>query len=161
MSFRPSDKIGGLDDGELLAFLAEPWNARIATVTGDGWPYVTPVWYDLEPATRSFLVVGRERARWVEHIRANPRVALHVADDEHAQHTRVLVHATAEIAEGPVAPIDSPALLELTHRLSRRYLGPNGPAYAERTIRRPRVLVRLAPTSWTTWTGGEWHPRYR
>ena len=54
-----------------------------------------------------------------------------------------------------------PALLELTHRLSRRYLGPDGPRYAEHTIQRPRVLVRLEPVSWATWTGREWHPRYR
>ena len=55
----------------------------------------------------------------------------------------------------------SPGLLELTYRLSRRYLGPEGPRYAQRTIDRPRVLVRLEPVTWTTWTGPEWHPRYR
>ncbi|HEV8439870.1 MAG TPA: pyridoxamine 5'-phosphate oxidase family protein [Methylomirabilota bacterium] len=161
MSFVPSDKVGSLSDGELLAFLAEPWNGRIATVSGEGWPYLTPVWYEFDPATRIFLVVGRERAAWVGHIRSDPRVAFHVADDAHAQHTRVLVQARAEIAEGPIAPSASPRLLELTRRLSRRYLGPGGPAYAERTVARPRVLVTLTPTRWTSWTGGEWHPRYR
>ncbi len=161
MSFLPSDKIGGLTGDELAAFLVEPWNARIATVASDGWPYLTPVWYEFERETRSFLIVGRERARWVEHIRANPRVAFHVADDLHAEHTRVLVQAAAEIVEGPVAPAASPRLLELTRRLSLRYLGPAGAGYAERTLSRPRVLVRLVPARWTTWTGGEWHPRYR
>jgi nitroimidazol reductase NimA-like FMN-containing flavoprotein (pyridoxamine 5'-phosphate oxidase superfamily) len=161
MSFRPSEKIGGLTEEELQAFLAGPWNARIATVTADGWPYVTPVWYEFETATRSFLVVGRERARWVGHIRDNPRAAFHVADDAHAEHTRVLVQGRGEIAEGPIAPSESPRLLELTRRLSLRYLGPNGPAYAEQTLGRPRVLVRLIAIAWTTWTGGEWHPRYR
>ncbi len=106
-------------------------------------------------------MVGREAARWIAHIRVNPRVAFHVADDLHAHHTRVQVQATARILEGPVAPTASPALLELTHRLSRRYLGPDGPRYAERTLARPRVLVRLEPVRWTTWTGQEWHPRYR
>jgi hypothetical protein len=161
MSFEPSDKIGGLTEAELLAFLAEPWNARIATITSDGWPHVTPVWYEFAPETRSFLVVGRERAAWVAHIRHCQRVAFHVADDLHPQHTRVLVQADAEITEGPIAPARSPRLLALTHRLSLRYLGGNGPAYAERTLERPRVLVHLAPTRWTTWTGGEWHARYR
>jgi nitroimidazol reductase NimA-like FMN-containing flavoprotein (pyridoxamine 5'-phosphate oxidase superfamily) len=161
MSFLPSDKIGGLTEEELATFLVEPWNARIATVTSDGWPYLTPIWYEFERQTRSFLIVGRERARWVAHIRDNPRVAFHVADDLHAEHTRVLVQAAAEIVEGPVAPAASPRLLELTRRLSARYLGPAGPAYAERTLSRPRVLVRLVPARWTTWTGGEWHPRYR
>jgi PPOX class probable F420-dependent enzyme len=161
MSFEPSDRIGPLAEHELTAFLAEPWNARIATVSRDGWPYVTPVWYEFERQTRTFVVVGRERAAWVAHIRQDPRVAFHIADDGHAQHTRVLVQARAEIVEGPVAPAESPGLLRLTQRLSIRYLGPSGEAYAERTLARPRVLVRLTPTAWTTWTGGEWHPRYR
>jgi PPOX class probable F420-dependent enzyme len=161
MPFEPGNTIGGLADDEIARFLAEPWNARIATVTPDGWPWVTPVWYEFAPAPRHFLVVGRERAEWVGHIRRTPRVALHVADDTHAEHTRVLIQGRAEIIEGPVAPAASPGLLELTHRLSLRYLGPNGPAYAERTLGRPRVLVRIAPTRWRTWTGTEWHPRYR
>ena len=127
MTYEPSDKIGSLTDAELATFLDEPWNGRIATITPEGWPYVAPVWYEFERATRSFLVVGRERAQWIAHIRTNPRVAFHVADDLHAYHTRVQVQATARILEGPIAPTASPPLLELTHRLSRRYLGPDGP----------------------------------
>jgi len=161
MTWDPGSKIGTLSDEECARFLVEPWNGRIATITSDGWPYVTPVWYEYDAGDRSFLVVGRERAAWIAHIRQNPRVAFHVADDIHAQHTRVLVQGNAEILEGPVAPAASPRLLELTHRLSVRYLGPDGPKYAEKTIGRPRVVVRLAPTTWTTWTGQEWHPRYR
>jgi PPOX class probable F420-dependent enzyme len=161
VTYRPSEEIGGLTDVELAKFLDEPWNGRIATITPEGWPYVAPVWYEFEPPGRTFLVVGRERARWIAHVRANPRVAFHVADDGHAHHTRVQVQAHARLLEGPVAPRASATLLELTHRLSRRYLGPDGPRYAERTLDRPRVLVRLEPVAWTTWTGQEWHPRYR
>jgi hypothetical protein len=29
------------------------------------------------------------------------------------------------------------------------------------TIERPRVLVQITPARWRTWTGREWHPRYR
>ena len=161
MPYEPSDKIGALTDAELATFLAEPWNGRLATITPEGWPYVAPVWYEFERDPRAFLVVGRERAQWIAHIRVNSRVAFHVADDLHAHHTRVQVQAEARILEGPIAPAASPTLLELTHRLSRRYLGPDGLRYAEHTIQRPRVLVRLEPVSWTTWTGREWHPRYR
>ena len=159
-SYQPSDRTGGLTEAEVDAFLAEPWNGRIATLDAAGWPYLSPVWYEFDRAARLFLVVGRERAEWIAHVRADPRVAFHVADDEHAEHTRVLIQARAEVVEGPVAPADSPRLLDLTHRLSVRYLGPGGPAYAERTIGRPRVLVRLVPTRWRTWTGREWHARY-
>jgi pyridoxamine 5'-phosphate oxidase-like protein len=161
VSWEPTDKIGGLTDAEMLTFLAAPWNARIATLTPDAWPYLAPVWYEYDPERRVFLVVGRERAEWIGHIRMNPRVAFHVADDVHAEHTRVLILARAEIVEGPVAPSASPMLGELTRRLSLRYLGPQGPEYAQRTFDRPRVLVRLLPTRWQTWTGREWHARYR
>ena len=161
MSYHPSDKIGGLTDAEAIAFLDQPWNARLGTLGPDGRPYIAPVWYEFEPDRRTFLVVGRERAEWVEHVRADPRVALHVADDEHAEHTRVMVQGRATIVEGPVAPSASPRLGALTRRLSLRYLGPDGPTYAERTIHRPRVLVEIRPESWRTWTGKEWHPRYR
>ena len=84
-----------------------------------------------------------------------------MADDEHAEHTRVLVQGRAAIIEGPVAPSASARLGALTRRLSLRYLGPDGPTYAERTIDRPRVLVEIRPERWRTWTGREWHRRYR
>ena len=159
MAYQPGEKIGALTDAEVAAFLAEAWNGRLATVAPDGWPYVAPVWYEFDGT--AVLIVGRERARWLAHIRTNPRVAFHVADDVHRAHTRVQVQATAVVLDGPIAPSASPGLLELTYRLSRRYLGPEGPRYAQRTIDRPRVLVRLEPVTWTTWTGPEWHPRYR
>src|SRR5262249_61679313 len=114
-----------------------------------------------EPDGRVRPRVGRRRAEWVGPRRAPPPVACHVADDGHAEHTRVLVEAWAEIVEGPVPPSASPRIGELTRRLSIRYLGPSGPAYAEKTFTRPRVLVRLSPVRWRTWTGPEWHRRYR
>ena len=138
MTYEPSDKIGALTDAELATFLDEPWNGRIATITPEGWPYVAPVWYEFERAARAFLVVGRERAQWIAHIRANPRVAFHVADDLHAQHTRVQVQADrAHPRRARSRRPRARRLLELTHRLSRRYLGPDGPRYAEHTIGRP------------------------
>jgi PPOX class probable F420-dependent enzyme len=161
MVFVPDDRIGSLDPAELVRFLAEPWNARIATVDGDGWPYVTPVWYEFDVSTRAFQIVGRERAAWVAHIAREPRVALHIADDGHAQHTRVVVQGVAELMEGPVAPSASVGIGALTERLSRRYLGPSGPTYAARTAERPRVLITVRPRRWRSWTGQEWHPRYR
>ncbi len=141
-------------------FLTQPWNARIVTLGADGWPYAAAVWYEYEAAGHTFLVVGasgRTGSATSAGIRGWP---VHVADDVHPAHTRVLVQARAEIVEGPVAPAASPRLAELTRRPSVRYLGPSGPAYAARTFGRPRVLVRLVPTRWRTWTGREWHPRY-
>jgi len=161
MTFQPSDKVGGLSDPEVATFLAEPWNARIATNTPEGWPCVTPVWYDYERDRRTFLVVGRQHAEWVAYIRRDPKVALLVADDLHAEHTRVNVQGLAEIVGGPVAPADDPQLAAMVERMALRYLGPNGPAYARLTADRPRVVIRITPGRWRSWTGREWHRRYR
>ena len=78
MTYEPSDKIGGLSDAEMQAFLMQPWNGRIATLDAEGWPYVAPVWYEYETASRTFLVVGRERADWVLNIRLQPAVTFRV-----------------------------------------------------------------------------------
>jgi len=150
-----------LDHDALVDFLARPWNARIATVDAEGWPHVTPVWYDYDVAARTFLVVGRERAAWVAHVSREPRVAIHVAEDVAGRNTRVLVRGRATILEGPVAPSASARIGDLTDRLSLRYLGPNGPTYAARTADRPRVLIAIRAERWQSWTGGEWHPKYR
>jgi hypothetical protein len=43
MSFEPSDKIGGRSEEGMVRFLTEPWNARIAALTADGWPNITRI----------------------------------------------------------------------------------------------------------------------
>jgi nitroimidazol reductase NimA-like FMN-containing flavoprotein (pyridoxamine 5'-phosphate oxidase superfamily) len=160
MSYVPSEKIGKLDQAEIMTFLAEPWNARIATMTPEGWPYMTPVWYDYEMERRTFLVVGRDHAEWVGYVSRNPKVALLVADDLHVEHTRVNVQGLAEIIDGPIAPVEHPELAATIERMALRYLGPNGSAYAKLTERRARVVIRITPRRWRSWTGREWHHRY-
>jgi len=157
----PPKKIGTLTPEEITAFLTRPWNGRLATVTPEHTPYVVPVWYEYDPGAGVFYVVGRLRSAFVAHIRRNPAVAFHVADDVHAEHTRVLVEGTAEILEGPITPRDSPRIHALGLDMSRRYLGPQGEAYAQKTMDRPRYLIRITPRRWQTWTGREWAPRYR
>ncbi|MDR7531716.1 MAG: pyridoxamine 5'-phosphate oxidase family protein [Armatimonadota bacterium] len=157
----PPDRIGGLTEDERNAFLAQPWNGRLATITPQQTPYVVPVWYEYDPAARVFYIVARERSAYVEHIRANPAVAFHIADDIHLEHTRVLVEGIAEILEGPIPPAQSPRLHALAVALSRKYMGERGPEYAGRTMHRPRYLIRITPQRWHSWTGREWARKYR
>lgn len=150
-----------MTDAELEAFLSLPWNGRLATITPANTPYVVPVWYEYDPRERVFYIVGRERSVYVEHIRHNPAVAFHIADDTHLEHTRVLVEGAAEIIEGPVAPTDSPRVRELAVRMTLKYLADKGPEYAERTDRRPRYLIKITPVRMQSWTGREWAAKYR
>jgi hypothetical protein len=159
-AFVPPDKIGPLTAAEIDAFLAHPWNARLATVSQEHEPHVVAVWYKFNSADRVFYVVPRARSAFVEHIQHNPAVTLHIADDAHLEHTRVVVQGHAEIVEGPVAPEDHSRLRALVLDLSRAYLGARGPEYAGRTLARPRYLLKIVPHRWRSWTGREWAPSY-
>jgi hypothetical protein len=159
MNYTPPQKTGKLTAAELEEFLKQPWNARLASVTLEGRPYVTPVWYAYDSAQEIFTVVVRERATYVEHLRHNPAVCLQIADDLHLEHTRVLVEGLARI-QPPVAPADDARLGDIVNDMALRYMGPDGPRYASKTFDRPRILVTITPEKVQSWTGGEWAERY-
>ncbi len=159
-NYQPPQKTGKLTPAERDEFLRHPWNARLATVTPQNTPYVVPIWYHYDPAEGCFYVVGRERSQYVAHIQHNPAVALHIADDFHLEHTRLLVEGQAEIVAGPTAPAESPPLQRLVDDMALRYMGEPGPGYARLTASRPRYLIRIVPRRWQSWTGGEWAARY-
>jgi hypothetical protein len=64
-------------------------------------------------------------------------------------------------AEGRAEVVEEPNLggrwVEITRRMSYRYLGPNGPTYLESTMKQPRWLFRIKPENMKTWHG----PRVR
>ncbi|HEX9074286.1 MAG TPA: pyridoxamine 5'-phosphate oxidase family protein [Anaerolineae bacterium] len=161
ITFEPPDRIGPLTDQEIDAFLAQPWNARLATITPDRTPQIVVVWYEFDPAERVFYVIARARSEYAHNIMRNPAVALHVADDIHLEHTRVAVEGAAEILAGPVAPEADPLLAARSVALASKYMGEKGPQYGQRTMPRPRYLIKIVPRRWQTWSGQEWGARYR
>ncbi len=159
--YKPPDKVGKLTEDEITAFLAQPWKARLATVTPKNTPYIVPLWYEYDAAKEVFYIIARERSKYVEHIVRNPAVALHIADDAHLENTRVLVEGTAQILDGPVAPAASPEIREIAKAMAHKYMGAEGAEYAQRTMSRPRYLIQITPRRWRSWTGREWAPHYR
>jgi nitroimidazol reductase NimA-like FMN-containing flavoprotein (pyridoxamine 5'-phosphate oxidase superfamily) len=159
-TYQPPAKIGRLTDDEAEVFLAQPWNARLATLTPDNTPYIIPLWFEFDARERVFYIIARERSKYVEHILQNPVVALHVADDMHMEHTRVLVEGRAEIVAGPVSPEENRELRELVISITRKYLGEQGQQYASLTFANPRYVIKIIPHSWTSWTGQQWAARY-
>jgi len=143
-----------LSDAELQEFLAGAWICRLGTLTEDGAPCVTPVWYEYDGD--GYVIIGRERAAWLTHIRHDPRVALCI-DDPDGSHRRVLVQGRAEIVEGPSV---RGSWLPIAQRMAERYMGgPDGASYMERTLDFPRVIVRVTPETTTTWRGA-WARKY-
>ncbi len=143
-----------LSEEELREFLAGAWICKLGTLTADGYPYITPVWYEYDG--EGFVIIGRERAAWVEHIRGDPRVGLCI-DDPDGTHTRVLVQGRGEIVEGPSA---RGPWLPVARRMATRYMGgASGSAYMEQTLDFPRYTIRVRPEKLTTWRGA-WARKY-
>ena len=64
---------GGMSPEEIDAFLGSPdrdWLCRLGVLKEDGWPFVTPMWYQWRGG--SFYVVGRKRSAWVQDLIREP-----------------------------------------------------------------------------------------
>lgn len=118
---------------------------KIATTDDDGWPMVSPVWYDWDGS--SFFVVGKERTSYIRNLRRDPRCGILVENPE-LPYRRVAAQAEAEFLPDdfdwwtPTVPI------------IRRYIGEEGISYGEATREFPRVCIRIWPKRMTTWDGG-------
>lgn len=111
-------------------------HATLATVSADGTPHVTVVWYRLD--ADDVLINSRVGRRWPTDLQADPRCALTIVDARVDEELYVAIQAVAEvIATGPEALADIQAL-------ARRYGG--NPAKFDGQA---RISFRLRPTSVT------------
>ena len=114
--------------------------AHFATMTGDGFPHVTPVWIDYD-RDDDRLLVNTERGRQKErNVSNNPAVGLSMIDpDNPYQHLSVIGEVDETTTEGAREHIDE---------LAQRYMGedeyPN-PIETERVILRIRPDRVIAP----------------
>ena len=106
-----------LSSTDIHAFLQEPYTASLACVRPDGLPHVIPVWQEWDG--KGFTVVAWKGSVWAQFIQENPNVSLTI--DEPWPPLRRLT-ARGEARRLPFEP-DSHELIELTERLTQRYLG--------------------------------------
>jgi nitroimidazol reductase NimA-like FMN-containing flavoprotein (pyridoxamine 5'-phosphate oxidase superfamily) len=155
----------GMSTDEMDDFLRAPdstWLLKLAVVKQDGWPAVTPMWYQWDG--NAFYVVGRKRSAWVQDLIREPRCAACV--DEEAMPPdgalrKVLAQCTAEVVEGPVRAEGS-QWLAVADEMARRYAGPAGGEGLKTSYGWERYLVRLTPREGgvRTWQGVGWARRY-
>jgi nitroimidazol reductase NimA-like FMN-containing flavoprotein (pyridoxamine 5'-phosphate oxidase superfamily) len=147
-------RVGGMNETEIVGFLAEPHIARLACLDDEGWPYVVPCWQEWDGS--SFWVVPREKSAWGRYLARDSRCAISV--DEAGGQRKVVAQCTAATIEEPNI---GGQWVSIAERMSTRYLGENGPQYLEPTLDKPRWLFRLDPVSVQTWQGVEWASRYK
>lgn len=138
---------------------------RFATVTPEGAPHVTPIWFIYEDGT--VFVTPRAESSWLANLRREPRVAIAI-DEEPSPYRKVTVEGVAEIRYDLG---EDDAWRDLYRRIAKKYTSPEGAeAYIQRTIDQPRALiaVKLSDAVVRTWrmpVGNEdgtgiWHRRY-
>ncbi|MGW0663326.1 PPOX class F420-dependent oxidoreductase [Streptodolium elevatio] len=105
--------------------------ATVSTLTADGGPQASVVWYQRDGDTLVFSATeGRAKVR---NLRRDPRVSVTVFDLDNPYHS-VELRGTAEIVPDPAK--------ELPLALSLRYLGEAPPPEPDEIA---RVVVRVTP----------------
>jgi len=122
----------------MLAFLARPLVAHLATVRPNGAPQIFPMWFLWEDGV--LYMSTRTQAAKLQHIRRNPRVAVVVDVMEAPLKNKVVTIAgTAEVLTTGVK--------EVTTRIYQKYMGAEAAASAaaQQNINTPRVVLKITP----------------
>ena len=143
-----SDSGRGMTPGERDAFLTSgAIFAKIATTMADGWPVVSPVWFDWRAQDRAFLVISKAHTSLVQNLHRDARCGL-LVDNPALPYKRVSVLGEAEFLPEDFDWI-TPA-----RRMVERYIGADGLAYAESTFGFAREPFLVHARKMTTWNGG-------
>ena len=128
-----------ITDPEIKAFLAAGTRTgKLAYVSMDGRPLVTPVWYIVEDGCivfNTFHETAKARA-----LARDPRVTL-CTDLEEPPYAFVQVQGEAELSEDPGE------LLRIATTIAARYVGPDrAEEFGTRNGAAGELIVRLRPT---------------
>jgi Pyridoxamine 5'-phosphate oxidase len=131
-----------LSDGELDTLRAAVVPARLATLDGDGYPHVTPIWFIWDgEAFRMTSLLGKPH---VHRLRRDQRAGLVIdiedaeRDDGERPNAQLRVVGDAEVSDDVGGA--------WTHTITLRYLrGPGAARAAQRRASQPRVVITLRP----------------
>jgi PPOX class probable F420-dependent enzyme len=148
-----------MSDAEVAAFLAEQRTVVCATLGGDGWPHLVPLWYVVRERSGG---EGEARDRWtvwawtyakaqkVRNLERDPRATLALeAGTEYSQLRGVMLKAQATIHR------DQETVVRLGAELAARYAGTGvDPDEFTAVVRRQaakRVALEFRETGRATW----------
>ena len=133
---------------EVEPFLHEPRIAVLSTVTADGTPFPTPIWYEYRDG--KFLMSTAKKGQKVKNIQANPRVSLCI-DERSMPYKGVTALGTATISDEDV--------LEMTYRIFGRYLPEAGAKqFADAALQQPHVIISVFPLKFISWDYSRYSP---
>ena len=152
LSLSTATSDNALTDAERDAFLARKLVCRFATLRGDGWSHVTPLWYVWEQG--EFLLSLGDSRLHLKNIRRDDHVTLCIDVDPRLDGAQepvvsVVCFGLARLVqdERDVRRIDSAIKL--------RYLGRVSPAFEEVSWAEDRTGVVVTPERWLDWQLGK------
>jgi PPOX class probable F420-dependent enzyme len=130
-------------DDRMLAFVAEHRWGVLAAIKTDGRPHLSNVGYAYDPEQRLFRVSVTDTRAKTRHLRADPRVTLHVASKDFW--TWVAVEGTADLT--PVAADPHDATVDELVAYYRGVSGehPDWEEYRTAMVADRRLVVRFTP----------------
>jgi len=138
-----------LSQAEIETFLTEGDRiAKLGTLR-DGWPYVSPVWYEWDG--QAFWIIGKPLAQFVKNIKSDDRSFL-VVDKTGFPYVRVNVEGRARV----VSEAWSDEWVEMTRRMTLRYIG--NLEYLEARLQYPLSVVSISPLRTNTWRPASFPP---
>jgi PPOX class probable F420-dependent enzyme len=135
-----------MEPGELDAFLGAQRTCRVATVSADGAPHVSPLWFVWDGTSLWLYSITRSR-RWSE-LRRDPRVAVVVdAGEDYGELRGVELSGTVEVV-GEVPRTGEPLaeLTEVERLFARKNFGIDDMPHDDR-----HAWLRLTPDAITSW----------
>lgn len=112
-----------MSDEQRDAYLAEQRVARVGSLSADGAPHVTPLWFGWDGECLWLYSIVRAQ-RWADLVR-DPRVSIVVDSGvEYLDLQGVEISGTAEVVgEAPRTGADNPELVEIEGIFARKYMG--------------------------------------
>ncbi len=132
-----------MSEREIDEFLAEGRVAKLGTLM-DGWPYVNPVWHEWDG--RHFWLIGKPLAQFVKNVKQDGRAFL-VVDKPEFPYVRINVQGRAELVTEEWAD----AWVQMTRRMTVRYVGEQGLQYLDARLKYPLSVIRINPVRMNTW----------
>lgn len=130
---------------EIRKYLSEPHVARLAT-SHDGWPHVTPVWFEYDGET--FWIPIQATTRKATHVKKDKRVGLLIDTFTEPMAkfniTQVVVKGEAELIKVPSGEGADP-LRSRTMSIWHRYLGDEPENVLKNRLRTERYLIKIRP----------------
>lgn len=115
--------------------------AHVATLTPDGEPHVTPMWFHYNQG--EFWFVSPRNADKVKHIEQDDRIAISISDTE--------LPYRAIMARGKARVIDDGTAKRLTQDLQKKYIGSTDDELSF-TEEDENIAIRLSVDHLESWT---------